>query len=241
MGTKLVCIDNKFTLPSVTFKGNDRINKFITWVLDKQRWNKKITKKYFDKRLIMTNEDQEIYHNSHICWICKQELNTDKVRDHCHVTGKFKGAAHNKCNLKLRITRKLPMIFHNLQGYDGHTIFKELNNFDVDIVVIPKGIDKYISITVNRHITFIDSLQLYKCSLDTLASNLKDEDFKHLTSEFGIDKLEILKRKDAYPYEWVDSYEKFSHPSLTEKKYFYSSLRDSKRDQSNGHTSDEQY
>ena len=164
----------------------------------------------------------------------------DKVRDHCHVTGKFRGAAHNKCNLKL-IPRKLPIIFHNLQGYDGHIIFKELNNFDVDISVIPKGIDKYMSIIVNRHITFIDSLQFYNGSLDTLASNLNNEDFKHLTSEFGIDKLEILKRKDAYPYEWVDSYETFKHPSLLEKKYFYSSLKDGKRDRSNGHISDEQY
>ena len=58
-----------------------------------------------------------------------------------------------------------------------------------------------MSITVNRHITFIDSLQFYNSSLDTLASNLKDEDFKHLTSEFGIDKLEVLKREDAYPYQ----------------------------------------
>ena len=98
-----------------------------------------------------------------------------------------------------------------------------------------------MSIIVNRHITFIDSLQFYNGSLDTLASNLNNEDFKHLTSEFGIDKLEILKRKDAYPYEWVDSYEKFKHPSLPEKKYFYSSLKDGKRDRSNGHISDEQY
>ena len=53
----------------------------------------------------MTNEDEEIYNNSQICWICKEELNTDKVRDHCHVIGKFRGAVHNKCNLKLRIPR----------------------------------------------------------------------------------------------------------------------------------------
>ena len=66
-----------------------------------------------------------------------------------------------------------------------------------------------MSIIVNRHITFIDSLQFHNGSLDTLASNLKDEDFKHLTSEFSIDKLEILKRKEACPYEWLDSYEKF--------------------------------
>ena len=79
----------------------------------------------------MTNEDEEIYNNSQICWICKEELNTDKVKDHCHVTGKFREAAHDKCNLKLRIPRKLPIIFHNLQGYDGHIIFKELNNFEM--------------------------------------------------------------------------------------------------------------
>ena len=156
----------------------------------------------------------------------------DKVRDNCHVTGRFRGAAHNKCNINLRLPRKLPIIFHNLQGYDGHLIFKELNNFNVDIEVIIKGIDKYMSIIVNRHIAFTDLLQFYNGSLDTLASNLQDEDFKHLTSEFGINKLEILKRKNVYPYEWVESYQKFKHLSLPEKKYFYSSLKDGKRNKS---------
>ena len=98
-----------------------------------------------------------------------------------------------------------------------------------------------MSIIVNRYITFIDSLQFYNSSLDTLASNLNNKDFTYLVSEFRIDKLEILKRKDAYPYEWADSYEKFKHPSLPEKKYFYSSLRDGKRDNSDGHIFDEQY
>ena len=78
-----------------------------------------------------------------------------------------------------------------------------------------------MSIIFNRDITFIDSLQFYNSSLDTLASNLNDEDFKYFVSEFGIDKLEILKRKNACPYEWVDSYEKFKHPSLPEKKYLF--------------------
>ena len=94
-----------------------------------------------------------------------------------------------------------------------------------------------MSIIVNRHITFIDSLQFYNGSLDTLTSNLNNEDFKHLISEFGNDKLDILKRK----YEWVDSYEKFKYPSLSEKKYFYSSLKDGKCNRSNGHISDGQY
>ena len=106
IGVKLVCIDDRFTLPSTIFKGKDCIIKFILWVLDKQKWTKQIIKQYFNKRLIMTNEDEEIYNNSHICWICKQELNTDKVRDHCHVTGKFRGASHNKCNINLRLPKK---------------------------------------------------------------------------------------------------------------------------------------
>ena len=98
-----------------------------------------------------------------------------------------------------------------------------------------------MSIIVNRYITFIGSLQFYNGSLNTLTSNLEDNDFKHLTSEFDIDKLEIPKRRDVYPYEWVDSYEKFKHSSLTEKKCYYSSLKDGKRDRSDFHISDEQY
>ena len=108
---------------------------------NKQKWTQQITKKYFNKRLLMTSEDEEIYNNSDICWICKQELNTDNVKDHCHVTGKLRDAAHNKCNINLRLPKKLPIIFHNLQGYDGHIIFKKLNNFEVDVAVLPKGID----------------------------------------------------------------------------------------------------
>ena len=98
-----------------------------------------------------------------------------------------------------------------------------------------------MGIIVNRHITFIDSLQFYKGTLDTLTSNLKDENFKRLISEFGIDKLKKLKRKDAYPYKWVDSYKKFKYQQLPTKECFYSSLKDGKRDRGNGHMSDEQY
>ena len=140
----------------------------------------------------------------------------DKVRDHYHVTGKFRGDERNKCNINLRLPRKIPIIFHNLQGYDGQIIFKELNNFNVDISVIPKGIDRYMSVIVNTHITFIDSLQFYNGSLDTLTSNLNNEDFKHLISEFGIDKSEILGKKDAHLYEWVDSYERIIYQYLPE-------------------------
>ena len=104
-----MCIDVRFILPSVIFKGKNCINKFITWVLKKYKWSQEIIKFHFNKDLVMTNEDEEIY---------------------------------DKCNINLRLPKKLPVNFHNLQGYEGHIIFKELNNFDVDIDVIPKGIDK---------------------------------------------------------------------------------------------------
>ena len=140
---------------------------------------------------------------------------------------------------KIKDTKKLPIIFHNLGGYDGHIIFKEVNNFDVTLDVIPKTIEKYMSIILNRTITFIDSNEFHKGTLDTLASNLDDNDFKYLISEFSPDKLEILKRKDAYPYEWVDSSEKFNYSSLPPKEYFYSSLRDGKTERSDGLYSNE--
>ena len=89
----------------------------------------------------------------------------DKVRDHC--TGKYRGAPHKECNSKSRIPRKIPIIFHNLEGYDGHLIIRELNNFkDVDIQVIPKTDERYMSIIVNNSIVFLDCLQFLKASLD---------------------------------------------------------------------------
>ena len=190
----------------------------------------------------MTINDEERYQYSQICWICNEKINKDKdkERDHCHITGKFRGAAHKKCNLKLKIPKKLPVIFHILEGYDVHIIFKELNNFDdIDIQGIPRTSEKHMSIIVNRHIVFLDSNQFCKGKLDNHASNLEDSDFKHLLSEFPIDKLKLLKGKDAYPYQWVDSYEKFNYQELSPKECFYSSIKDGKRD--NGHISNEQY
>ena len=98
-----------------------------------------------------------------------------------------------------------------------------------------------MSITVNRHITFIDSLQFIKASLDTLTPKLEDNDFNYLKTEFPVDKFEILKRKDAYPYEWVNSTKNLNTQPYLKKNHFYSSLKDGKRDKSNGYISNEQY
>ena len=82
--------------------------------------------------------------------IKKYHMIKNKVRDHCHITGKNRGPAHRSCNSKFKISRKLPIFFHNLQGYDGHLIFKELHNYE-QIKGIPKSIEKYMSTMVNKN------------------------------------------------------------------------------------------
>ena len=240
IGAKLVCMGNKFTLPTKSFTGHNCVNNFIEWISEQQKRINQIINENFNKRLKMKIEDENNYENSQDCWICNEKLDDKKIRDHCHITGKYRDAAHNQCNLKLKIPRKLPMIFHNLEGYDGHIIFKELNNFN-NTDNTPKTSEKYMSIIVNRNIIFLDSPQFCKDKVDNLASNLNNEDFKHLMSEFSADKLEILKRKGSYPYEWVDFYEKFNHQELPSKKCFSSSIDDGKIGKGDGHISDERY
>ena len=103
-------------------------------------------KKHFNKNLI-TTEEENLFQKSSSCWICKKLIdnNEGKVRDHCHITGKFRGAAHRNCNIDFQLTKKVPVIFHNLRGYDSHFIFNELDKFDVKIKVIPNGLEKYMA------------------------------------------------------------------------------------------------
>ena len=76
---------------------------------------------YFNKNLSMSEEEEHLFQKSNSCWICKEFINNDekKVRDHYHVTGKFRGAAHQNCHVNLQLTKNVPVIFHNLRGYDS--------------------------------------------------------------------------------------------------------------------------
>ena len=103
--------------------------------------------KHFNKNLIMSEEEEHLFQQSNSCWICKKRIDNDeeKVRDHCHVTGKFRGAAHWDCNINFQLTKKVPVIFHNFRGCDNHLNFSELNKFDKKISVIPNGFEKYVT------------------------------------------------------------------------------------------------
>ena len=103
--------------------------------------------KHFKKNLIMIEEEAQLFQQSNSCWICKTLIDHDeeKVRDHCHITGKFRGAAHCICNINFQLNKKVPVIFYNLRGYDSHLIFSEVNKSDVKISVISNELEKYIA------------------------------------------------------------------------------------------------
>ena len=104
-------------------------------------------KKDFNKTLIKNEEEEYLFQQSNSCWICGKLIDNDdeKVRDHCHITGKFRRATHRSCNINFQLTKKIPVIFHNLRGYDSHLIFSELNKFDANFNVLPNGLEKYMA------------------------------------------------------------------------------------------------
>ena len=149
-----------------------------------------------------------------------------KVRDHCRISGKFRGAAHFSCNANLKTSKKVPVIFHNLRGYNSHLIIKEINNFDVKVDVIPNGLEKYMTFTINRNLVFIDSMQFMNSSLDSLVKNLVDGDFKYLSESLSGKCLEVVKEKGIYPSEYMNCFKKFDKTELPIKDKFFSTLKD---------------
>ena len=103
---------------------------------------------------------------------------------------------------------------------------QEIRKFDVKISVIPNGLKKYMAFTINKNLTFFGSVQFMNSRLDTLVKNLSDNDFKYLQQEFTGEQLKLVKQKGVYPYEYMDSFEKFSDEKLPDRCEFYSSLKD---------------
>ena len=152
-----------------------------------------------NKDIIMTQEDEEDYRNDNVCRFCEKEILSDKVRDHCHLTSKYRGPAHNTCNIN--VTQKqsnfIPFIFHNFSNYDCHMFFKKLvdkKNDKVKFDIIPKTNEEYISVTYGC-IRFIDSYRFLSSGLDSLVEALVDNSNKELKDfkEEIFDNDEILK------------------------------------------------
>ena len=130
-GYKVVCCyKKKYSKPIQMYQGENAIYKFMERMLEEVEYSKSVVKKCFNKPLVITEDDELCFKLIDKCHICdKKYIDKDVcVRDHCHITGKFRGSAHEECNLKLRVKPediKIPVIFHNLLGYDSHFIMQQ--------------------------------------------------------------------------------------------------------------------
>ena len=244
-GYKVICHQDKsYSKPFQYYRGSNVIEKFIENINSEAESCKETIKKYFNKPLIMTKENELDFRNSTHCHICEKkysnrdnfimkkgkmiEIKNHPVRDHCHITGKYRGSAHNCCNLQLRIDPEklnIPVIFHNLKGYDSHFIIKKLEK-NTNISVIANNFEKYISFKIDN-LQFIDSFQFMSSSLDRLVSNLPKDKFIYTDLEFKDlqpFQLELLKKKGVYPYSYMDSFNRIEETELPNKKEFFNDL-----------------
>ena len=158
------CYDDKYTKPVKIYRGEEPIKTFMDEMLNEVQYCEKIiinTK--FKKLFKMSSEDEQYFNAARECHICgKKYTNKDiRVRDYCRITGQYRGSAHQDCNLKLRINPKeykLPVIFHNLHGYDSHFIMQEIGTmgkeYELNINCIPNNMEKYMAFMLGRHLVF---------------------------------------------------------------------------------------
>ena len=166
------CYDDQYSKPLQLYRGKNAVYKFIEKMLEEEKWCKETLKKHFNKQLEITATEEKNFKNSDSCHICdiKYKSCDVRVRDHCHITGRYRGSAHQKCNINYKLTEKIPVIFHNLRGYDSHLIKQEIGKFDRKINVIPNNMERYMSFMLGNHLVFLDSFQFMSRSLDYLAS-----------------------------------------------------------------------
>ena len=200
------------------------------------------------KKMVYGKEERRAYGNATRCYVCRrsfvtQEGKLDKVRDHCHLTGRYRGATHSKCNLAIRNPKFVPVVFHNLEGYDSHLFIKNLGVSEGEIRCIPKTDEKYISFTksvvVGEYVNgdgevrtrkgsliFIDSIKFMSAGLGALVSNLDKDRFKCISKFYGGKKLSLLLRKRVFPYDYMSELSKLDDTSLPDIKGFYNRLND---------------
>ena len=206
---------------------------------------------------LLTKEEKESYGNQELCHRCDKEFCTDnnkemrKVRDHCHYTRKYRGAAHSKCNLEYKIVKEIPVLFHNGSAYDLHFIIKYLaREFTGNFECLGENTEKYISFTVpfkkvindkkksKYKIRISDSYRFMQDSLSNLVDNLSefrvnkiDNDvlikrfyITYQLSDNDINKFKLLLRKGVYPYEYMDRWKRFNETEFPSENKFYSKL-----------------
>ena len=237
-GYKVVCTDDRYTKPTVIYRGPNVTETFLRKLVEEEMHIKNILNNI--EPLDMSDENERDFRNSTECYICEKPFHsrTIKVRDHCHLTGKFRGASCQHCNLNYKYPTFIPVVLHNLKNFDSHLIAESLGMFkEKNIKCIPINMEKYIGFSLGN-LRFIDSFQFMSQSLEELTKNLARNGlskFRYFTDEFSDEtKAKLLLRKGVYPYEYVVNQEKFKDTILPVKDDFYSQL-------SKSHISDRDY
>ena len=250
------CAYSKFALREVKdplkhYRGKDCLEKFCDYIRQEaHRLYHMFPEKPMDP---LTKKQWKKYNKASRCHICFKQFGDSKkgpkVCDHCHYTGHYRGPVHRNCNLMYRIPFYIPVVFHNLSGYDVHLFIKELGKNSRDMEVIAKSKEDYISfsveVAVDKYVNkegneeekliklrFIDSFKFMASSLDSLTRNLvgicappggggKGEKL------FGFEnyselQYELLTRKGVYPYEYMSSWDRFKESQLPSIEAFYS-------------------
>lgn len=224
----LVHTDGKCNKP-ITYFGPDAAHHFVNTI---QHVSAIIADLYSSENKIpmipLTNEENDVANSETFCHICGRPLNGDKVFDHDHLTGKFRGMAHNICNIKYQKPAFLPVFVHNLSGYDTHLFIKMFGLNNETIKVIPNNKERYISYTVSVkngvELRFLDSFKFMSSSLEELTKSLNRDQFIHTSQYFDNDKIDLVLKKGVYPYDFMDSIDKYNFTNLPDQAEFYNKL-----------------
>ena len=222
--------------------------------------SEQLSKKFLEKVLSLGNElyhiisnhheliqwdnlEKEEFLNSWICHICEKPIGNqfDKVADHDHLTGRFRGPAHNSCNLNYNFDKlKIPVVLHNYRGYDSKMIMQDIGKLHPSLTsnlnVLAQNSEQFKTMSLGR-IRFIDSFLHLPSSLCQLVKNLAAEVkqdiiqakkvFHHLASEFGYlndEDFSLLLRKGVFPYTWLDDPQKLKETELPGSEAFFNEL-----------------
>ena len=239
------CVRSEFAYgeikdPLKLYRGKDRVSKFCEHIIGEDR---RLYNSFSEKPMTPLTKDQiKKYNRVSKCQICFKHFKDGdrKVRDHCHYSGEYRGAAHSLCNLQYKIPSYIPVVFYNLTGYDAHLFIWELSKYGPQVGVTAKNTEDYISFSIKVEVgkyvdkngeersneidlRFIDSIKFMSSSLDLLVNNLtkggndcgvgaKPQFFDF--DEYNEHQHELLIRKGIYPYEYLDSWDRFEETKL---------------------------
>ena len=244
------CIRSEFAYgkvkdPLKLYRGKDCVKKFCNHIIGEAR---RLYGSFPENPMEPSKKAQwKDYKKASSCHICLKPFREGKpkVRDHCHYSGIYRGVAHSLCNLQYKIPSSIPIVFHNLSGYDAHLFIKGLADSvsrGAKMGVIAKNKEDYITFSINVEVNkyidkdgeerskeielrYIDSFKFMSSSLDSLVNNLAHRNDKFFGFEdYNESQYKLLIRKGIYPYEHMDDWDKFRETVLPPKEAFYSKL-----------------